>query len=269
MPYIESFSKRETAHLDGSVNQGNASSYPEFIEDGGVSCYNSQNLQEPPHLSGSSLAQDHESLGTTSTSATVYNNNSGSTYWYEGGGLYFAEDPLVLESDQTVDNSVFGDIHNWLNDFRQLTNDSTSTAGTRMEENQSGYSYPPSPVQSQSVKEPSFPLPTDGPKRLRRVKCEQCGKLFAKTNDLKRHYECVHSTDGPKYRCICGHAQPRKDNHKRHACSCENAMKHQSYSCKCNTEHVDKQAHLDHVKQCSATFYGCAGRPRLNSAIAQ
>ncbi|KAI1455157.1 hypothetical protein F4805DRAFT_437026 [Annulohypoxylon moriforme] len=252
MSYHESRSSRETAQLDDTVNQGNGGTCPEFLTDEGIVFYS-------PHVFEPSLDQHHVPFGTESTLASVCNDVSGSRDWYGGEGSCFAQDPLTPESDHVVGNSMFGDMPDWLNS--PLANTSiTDCVG------QSGYPYPLSPAQS--IEEPPLlPPPTRSPKRSsRRIKC-QCGKAFTKNNDLKRHRESVHSTHGPKYRCICGHAQPRKDNHRRHVNTCENPLKHPSYRCKCAAEHVDEQVHLDHVRQCRETFYGCAGRPKINNVV--
>lgn len=237
MSYHESGSCRETAHLDDSVNPGNAGNCSEYLRDDQLFLYNSHG-----HLSsyGPPLAQPHTQFGPETTLLSAFDNVSDETCWC-GAEDYILPSPLTPSSDHTVDSSSFETIIDW------------SLVGG----DQDGYPSPLSPTKESRIVSSS--------KRTKRPQCEQCGRAFTKKNDLKRHKESKHSIHGPKYRCICGHAQPRKDNHKRHVISCENPIKHTSYRCKCDEEHTDKPTHLEHVKQCSARFYGCAGRPRLGS----
>ncbi|KAI0891449.1 hypothetical protein F4806DRAFT_506538 [Annulohypoxylon nitens] len=256
MPYHGWCSHRETAQLDGSVNQGDAGDCPEFRGDAELLYYNPHHFRETPNTFGSPLAQHQVPFKTTSTLTSACDNVPSNSNWYDVVGSCFTQSPLTPESDQTIDDSMLKYIFNW--------SDSAATfAGSQ----NGGYLYPLSPARSteelSSQTISASPPSTRGPNRSRRIlQCNKCEKLFTKNNDLRRHFESIHSTHGPKYRCICGHARPRKDNHKRHVSSCNNTPKHPSYKCKCTAEHVDRQTHLSHVRECRAAFYGCAGRPR-------
>ncbi|KAI1086665.1 hypothetical protein F5B19DRAFT_122100 [Rostrohypoxylon terebratum] len=238
MSYHESRSYRETAHLDGSANPGNAGNCSQYIRNDQLFLYNSHghlNSYVPP------LAQPHTQFEPESTLISTFDDVTDETCWC-GALNYILPSPLTLSFDHTVDSSSFETIIDW------------PLVG--VDGDQNGCQSQLSPT-----KDPSRIVSSS--KRTKRPQCEQCGRAFTKKNDLKRHTESKHYVHGPKYRCICGHAQPRKDNHKRHVKSCENPRQHTSYRCKCDEEHINKEIHLEHVKQCSARFYGCAGRPRL------
>ncbi|OTB06579.1 hypothetical protein M426DRAFT_9358 [Hypoxylon sp. CI-4A] len=105
----------------------------------------------------------------------------------------------------------------------------------------------------------SLPLSAEDPKRPR---CKECGQSFTKNNDLKRHVQSRHQKDDiPKFQCICGKQDHRKDNYKRHVEKCRQRL-FSFYTCKCGMQHADKDEHLNHVRPCDYGFHGAAGRPR-------
>lgn len=97
---------------------------------------------------------------------------------------------------------------------------------------------------------------TDRPRRFictrasRHLHGDLCGRAFLHRRDLLRHERSVHSGAGcPRYRCMCGKLDTRKDNHQRHVGHCSGEYKNH-YTCACGDQCVELDDHLLHVKQC-------------------
>ncbi|KAH8201114.1 hypothetical protein TruAng_004741 [Truncatella angustata] len=98
--------------------------------------------------------------------------------------------------------------------------------------------------------------------------CPDCAKRFNKSNDLKRHVQTKHTSDGPYFMCKCGYSNTRKDNYKRHVLTCKNDESDVSYACICSHVSSSKERHLVHIVPCNVGFHGKAGRPRSQTVAA-
>ncbi|KAI1164538.1 hypothetical protein F5B18DRAFT_670849 [Nemania serpens] len=93
-----------------------------------------------------------------------------------------------------------------------------------------------------SQEHPALPLK---PIRVKPFGCV-CGRYFEYKKDFVRHVRSKHPNDGdPVFKCRCGKADPRKDNHKRHVKGCAKACPvGNAYTCTCGRRYANFNEYL-------------------------
>ncbi|KAK3368587.1 hypothetical protein B0H63DRAFT_78126 [Podospora didyma] len=79
-----------------------------------------------------------------------------------------------------------------------------------------------------------------------------CPVTFSDRKNRERHYlSDRHNTNAPKFLCVCGYDQARKDLYWRHLKNCRAyAEPPNVYTCSCGYQTSDMETHRAHVKLC-------------------